>query len=413
MRNHVGRRTVIAAGGAALGMLALSPRRARAAGPSLKVGVLTDMSGPYAADSGKGSVTMAQLAIEDFAKKHPEIKVELVSADFQLKPEVAVTIAGKWFDRDGVDVILDVPVSSAALAIADVVHKKNKVAILNPGTSELTGKACGPNHIHWGLDTYAMAGSTGKAVLAEGGKTWYFMAADYAFGQQLVTDASGIIKAGGGKVVGVVSYPFPNTTDFASYLLRAQSSGAKVLALASAGQDVVNAAKQATEFGISKSGTRLVALWCLISQAHTLGTAAAHGMLLTEAYYWDLNDGTRALAKRYAPKMGGSQAGSIQAANYSGLTHYLNCAATMGVEKAKASGAAAVAEMKKLPFDDPAFGKGTVREDGRAIYDVHLFEIKDAAQSKGPWDLYKLVRTTPGSEAFRPLDAGGCAMVHA
>jgi branched-chain amino acid transport system substrate-binding protein len=412
MSARFSRRSLLSTTLAAGATLALPHGRARAATP-IRIGVLTDMSGPYAADSGQGSIVAAQLAIEDFAKLHPEIAVELISADMQDKPDVAASIAGKWFDRDGVDVVVDVPVSSAALAVAGVARQKNKVAILNPGTSELTGKACGPNHVHWAFDTYSLAASTGKAVLAEGGKSWYFIQADYAFGASLVADASGIIQAGGGKVMGAVKYPFPGTTDFSSYLLQAQSSGAKVIALANAGADAANSIKQANEFGITQGGARLAALLCFISQIHGIGLQAAQKLLLTEAFYWNLNDATRALSARFAAKMNGAKPGTIQAGTYSGVLHYLKAVAAMGVDAAKANGAAAVQEMKKLPTDDAAFGKGRVREDGRKIHDMHLFQVKTPAESKEPWDIYKLVRTTPGEEAFRPLNAGGCPMVHA
>jgi branched-chain amino acid transport system substrate-binding protein len=305
-----------------------------------------------------------------------------------------------------------VPVSSAALAVAAVAHEKNKVAILNPGTSELSGKACSPNHLHWAFDTYALAASTGRAIVAEGGDSWFFIQANYAFGASLVDDATGIVESNGGKVLGTVKYPFPDTTDFASFLLQAQSSGAKVVALASAGADTATCVKQAGEFDLTHNGTRLAALLCFISQVHAIGLAEAKGLLLTEAFYWDMNDATRAFSARFAPLVHGNKPGTIQAGCYSGVLHYLRAVAAMGVDAARADGAATVAKMKQIPTDDAVFGRGRVREDGRKIHDMHLFQVKAPADSKEPWDLYRLVRSTPGEQAFRPLTAGHCPMVH-
>jgi branched-chain amino acid transport system substrate-binding protein len=407
----VDRRTVLT--GAAALAAALPLRRARAATPPIRVGVLTDMSGPCAEDSGQGSIVAARLAIEDFAKLHPDIKVELVSADMQAKPDVAASIAGAWFDRDGVDAVVDLPVSSAALAVATVTQQRNKVAILNPGTSDLTGKACGPNHVHWAFDTYALAASTGAAVLAEGGDSWYFIQADYAFGASLVADTSGVLQNGGGRVLGTVRYPFPGTTDFSSYLLQAQGSRAKVIAFANAGADAGNAIKQAGEFALTSDGTRLAALLCFIPQIHAIGLKSAQGLLLTEAFYWDLNDGTRTFSARYAAQMHGAMPCTIQVGCYSGVLHYLKGVAALGVDKARASGADAVAMMKRIPTDDIVFGRGRVREDGRKIHDMHLFQVKAPQDSKGEWDCYRLVRTTPGEQAFRPLSAGACPLIPA
>ena len=405
-------RRAVLAGSVAVAAGSLLPRRGRAATPTIKFGVLTNMGGPYSEDSGQGSVVAAQLAIEDFAKINPSIKVELISGDMQGKPDVAAALAGAWYDREGVDVIVDVPVSSAALAVALIARQKNKVAILNPGTSDLSGKACGPNHVHWAFDTYALAASTGQAVLAEGGKSWYFVQADYAFGAALVADTTAILETHGGKVLGGVKYPFPETSDFASFLLQAQASGAQVIAFAYAGADAANAIKQAGEFGLTSGGAQLAALLCFIPQIHALGLPAAKGLLLTEAFYWDLNDRTRAFSARYAPRMGGAMPCTIQVGCYSGVLHYLRAVAAMGVDAAKASGAAAVAKMKEIPTEDDVFGRGRVRDDGRKIHDMHLFQVKAPGDSKGPWDLYRLVHTTPGEQAFRPLSAALCPMVH-
>lgn len=411
MGTSLSRRHLIG-GSAAAGFGALLPRRAVAQSRPIRIGVLTDMAGPYSEDSGRGSVVATQLAIEDFAKINPGIAVEVISGDMQGKPDVATAIASAWFDRDNIDVIVDLPVSSAALAVAHIVQQKDKVAILNPGTSDLTGKACGPNHVHWAFDTYALANATGRAVIAGGGRSWYFIQADYAFGAALVADTGRIVEAQGGKVIGKVRYPFPGTMDFSSFLLQAQSSGAEVIAFANAGADAANCIKQAVEFGLTGGKTKLAALLCFIPQIHGLGLAAAQGLLLTEAFYWDLNDRTRAFSARYGAQMEGRMPCTIQVGCYSGVLHYLKAVAALGVDAARASGAAAVAQMKRMPTDDDVFGAGRLREDGRKIHDMHLFQVKTPAESKSPWDIYKLVRTIPGEEAFRPLAEGACPMVH-
>jgi len=404
------RRGLLAGGSAALLGAAL-PRRARAATPPIRIGVLTDMAGPYSEDSGRGSVTAAQLAIEDFAKIDPGLKVELTSGDMQGKPDVASALASSWYDRDAIDLIIDLPVSSAALAVAHIARQKDKVAILNPGTSDLSGKACGPNHIHWAFDTYALANSTGRAIVAGGGRSWFFVQADYAFGAALNADTSRVVEAQGGKVVGTVRYPFPQTMDFASFLLQAQSSGADVVAFANAGADAANCIKQAGEFGLTHSGQKLASLLCFIPQIHGIGLADAQGLLLTEGFYWDLNERTRAFSQRYGARMDGQMPCTIQVGCYSGVLHYLKAVSAMGVEAARASGAAAVRQMKQMPTDDDVFGKGRVREDGRKIHDMYLFQVKTPAESKSPWDLYRHVSTTPGESAYRPMNEGNCPMV--
>jgi branched-chain amino acid transport system substrate-binding protein len=404
------RRGLLVGGSAAL-LGAAIPRRARAATPPIRIGVLTDMAGPYSEDSGRGSVTAAQLAIEDFARIDPSLKVELTSGDMQGKPDVASALASSWYDRDAIDLIVDLPVSSAALAVAHIARQKDKVAILNPGTSDLSGKACGPNHIHWAFDTYALANSTGRAIVAGGGRSWFFVQADYAFGAALNADTSRVVEAQGGKVVGTVRYPFPQTMDFASFLLQAQSSGADVVAFANAGADAANCIKQAGEFGLTHSGQKLASLLCFIPQIHGIGLADAQGLLLTEGFYWDLNERTRAFSQRYGACMDGQMPCTIQVGCYSGVLHYLKAVSAMGVEAARASGAAAVKQMKQMPTDDDVFGKGRVREDGRKIHDMYLFQVKTPAASKSPWDLYRLVSTTPGESAYRPMNDGNCPMV--
>lgn len=403
---RLSRRTFMAAGAATL-----VASRARAA-QSIRIGVLTDFAGPYADDSGQGSVAMTKLAIEDFKKTIGGLDVEIVTADFATKPDVAANLASSWYDRDGVDMIIDVPVSSAALAVANVAKQKDKLAIFNAGSSALSGASCTPNTAHWAFDTYGLAATTGRAVVESGGKSWFFVQANYAFGASLVEDASTVIAAAGGKVLGTVKYPFPETSDYASFLLQAQSSGAEVIGFASAGADSSNLIKQASEFGLAQGGkTKLAALLCFIPQIHALGLQASKGLLVSEAFYWDLNDGTRALSARYAPQMNGTQPCTIQAGCYSGTLHYLKAVAALGIDNAKKSGAAVMAKMKEMPTDDAAFGKGRLREDGRKIHDMHLFEVKAPEESRKPWDYYRFLRSVEGEKAFRPLADGKCSLI--
>ena len=403
----IDRRSLIAGAAA----ITIPHRRAKAATP-IRIGVLTDMTGPYADDSGKGSVVAAKLAVEDFRKQHGDIPVEIVFSDFQNKPDVASNIAAGWYDRDGVDLIIDVPVSSASLAVAGVARQRNKLAIFNSASSALTGDACGPNHAHWAFDTYCLANSTSRAIVAGGGGSWYFIQANYAFGAALAADSSAIVRAAGGQVLGSVKYPFPGTSDFSSFLLQAQASGAKVIGFASAGADTGNLVKQANEFGLTRDGrTRLAALLCLIPQIHALGLKAAQGLLLSETFYWNLNDSTRAFTARYAPQVDGAMPCTIQVGCYSGVFHYLKAVAAMGVDAAKADGAATLEKMKAMPTDDIVFGKGRLREDGRKIHDTFLFQVKTPEESRQPWDYYRLIRTTPGEQAFRPLAESTCPLV--
>ncbi|MGE0417190.1 MAG: ABC transporter substrate-binding protein [Acetobacteraceae bacterium] len=409
----LGRRGVLGAGlaTAAAGLL---PGRARAQQKPIRVGVLTDMTGPYAANTGPGSILGAELAIEDFRKAHPNIPVELVSADLQLKPDVALGIAANWFDTQGVDVVTDVPLSSAAFAISDLCKQKDKLAMFTGAASaDITGKRCGPNHLQWVYDTWSMPHAVVTATLKEGGNTWFFVTADYAFGHSLEKDSASFVTADGGKVLGQARAPFPGTTDFSSFLLQAKASGAKVIGLANGGADTVNCIKQASEFGIMKGGQKLAGLLLLIHDVHGIGLQAAQGVLLTEPFYWNLNDGTRAFSKRYMARFNGVVPGSIHAGQYSAVTHYLKGVAALGVDKAKASGRVVMEWMQAHPADDPVGGKAWVRKDGRVIHDMHLFEVKSPAESKGPWDYYNLKRTVPADQAFRPMDAGGCKLVGA
>jgi branched-chain amino acid transport system substrate-binding protein len=388
------------------GCLALSGAPALAQ-ISVKVGVLNDMSGVYSDIGGKGSVVAAQLAAEDFAAISKDVRVEIVAADHQNKPDVGAGIARQWYDRDGVDAILDVPTSSVALAVSQITREKNKIFIdSGAGSTDLTGAQCSPNTVHWTYDTYALANGTGSAMIKRGGDSWFFLTADYAFGQSLQDETVAVIKRNGGKLVGAAKVPFP-ASDFSSFLLQAQSSGAKVVGLANAGGDTINAVKQAREFGIPQGGQKLAALLFYVLDAKALGLEAAQGLVLTESFYWDLNAGTRAFSERFAKRANGNMPTMNQAGVYAGLIHYLK-----GVVATKSKDAKTVMEwMKANPTDDPLFGKGSIRADGRKIHDMYLFEVKAPGESKGPWDLYTRLATIPGDQAFKPMDQGGCPLV--
>jgi len=412
MTKMIRRRSVLATG-VAVGTAAVLPARAQAQPKPIRIGVLTDMTGVYAANTGPGSVLGARMAIEDFSRAHPALKVELVQADLQLKPDVALGIAADWYDNQGVDVVTDVPLSSAAFAIGDLAKTKDKVAIFTGGASaDITGAHCGPNHLHWVYDTWSMPHGVVDAAVKDGGDTWFFITADYAFGHSLQKDAAGFVTAAGGKVLGQAPTPFPGTTDFSAFLVQAKASGAKVIGLANGGNDTVNCIKQAAEFGIMKGGQKVAGMLFILHDVHGVGLASAQGVLLTEPFYWNLNDGTRAFGKRFAARFNGVMPGSVHAGQYSAVAHYLKAVLAIGADKAKASGRAAIAHMKATPTEDPLFGKGRVRVDGRVIHDMHLFEVKSPAESKEPWDYYTLRRTIPADQAFRPLDQGGCALVH-
>jgi branched-chain amino acid transport system substrate-binding protein len=378
-------------------------------GLKIKIAVLSDMSGPLSDLTGPGSVIAAQLAIDDFKLQHTNVNVELVSADHQNKADVGAVIARKWLDVEGVDVILDVPNSSVALAVNEVVRGKNKVLVVSGGgTSDLTSEKCSPNTIHWTYDTWSLANGIGKASVKAGLNNWFFLTADYAFGLALERDTAAAVTGSGGKVLGVVRHPF-GTSDFSSFLLQAQASKAQVIALANSGGDTINAIKQAREFGIIEGGQSLVAILLFMHDVRSVGLDAAKGMLLTEPWYWDINDGSRAFARRFAergPKK--LYPISFQAGVYSGVTHYLKIAAARGDVK---DGAGVVADMKKMTTDDPLFGKGLIRPDGRKIHPMYIFKVKTPQQSKNEWDLYDLTSTIPSDEAFRPMRDGTCALV--
>jgi branched-chain amino acid transport system substrate-binding protein len=388
-------------------LAAMAMAGAAQAQTSVKLGVLNDRSGVYSDLTGEGSVIAARMAAEDFKAAEKGIKVDIVAADHQNKPDIGASIARQWYDQEGVDVILDVPTSSVALAVNGIAREKNKILINSGGgTSDLTGSQCSPNTVHWTYDTWALANGTGGAMVKRGGNTWFFVTADYAFGHALERDTSALVTKAGGKIVGTVRHPFPGQ-DFASFLLQAQSSGAKVIGLANAGGDFTNTMKQAAEFGIVQGGQSLAGLLVFITDVHSLGLQVAQGLVMTEAFYWDQNDQTRAWSKRFADRNGGKMPTMVHAGVYAGALHYLKA-----VEALKGKDTAQVmAKMKEMPTDDPLFGKGTVRQDGRKIHDMYLFEVKKPAESKGPWDLYKQLATIPADQAFRPLNEGGCPLV--
>lgn len=374
---------------------------------SVKLGVLNDRSGVYSDLTGEGSVIAARMAAEDFKAAEKGIKVEIVAADHQNKPDIGASIARQWYDQEGVDVILDVPTSSVALAVNGLAREKNKILINSGGgTSDLTGSQCSSNTVHWTYDTWALANGTGGAMVKRGGDTWFFVTADYAFGHALERDTAALVTKAGGKIVGSVRHPFPGQ-DFASFLLQAQSSGAKVIGLANAGGDFTNTMKQAAEFGIVQGGQSLAGLLVFITDVHSLGLQVAQGLVMTEAFYWDQNDQTRTWSKRFADRNGGMMPTMVHAGVYAGALHYLKA-----VEALKSKDTAKVmAKMKEMPTDDPLFGKGMIRQDGRKIHDMYLFEVKKPSESKGPWDLYKQLATIPADQAFRPINEGGCPLV--
>jgi branched-chain amino acid transport system substrate-binding protein len=390
----------------------LGRTRAQAAGETIRIGVLTDLSGQYRDNSGPTSVIAAQQAVEDFRPEQHGFKVEILSADHQQKPDVGIATARQWFDRDGVDAVADLNNTAIALAVNGIVTQKDKVQLTTgAASSDLTGKYCNPNAVHWAPDTYAVAHSTGGNVVRNGGTSWFLVVPDYTFGRTLEREATSVIQAGGGKILGSVVYPFPGTTDFSSFLIQAQGIGANVIGFCNTGGDMENCVKQAHEFGLAKSGIRIVALFGFITEVHSMGLDTGQGLLLSETFYWDLNDRTRAFTERFVPKTTGNYPSSLHASCYSGVTHYLRAVAQLGPARAKASGREAIAAMKQLPTNDDCFGACSVRADGRFICPIYLFQVKTPEESRMPWDLYKLVATTPGEAAFRSLSQGGCPMI--
>src|SRR5216683_195814 len=392
---------------AALGLAAAPAAQAQVSDGVVKIGVLTDMSSLYADLSGQGSVIAARMAVEDFGAAKKGMKVEIISADHHNKADVGSGIARQWLDSDKVDLIVYTPNSAVALAVNEITKEKHKAFLVSgAASSDLTGKACSPNTVHWTYDTWMLANGTGGAIVKTGGDTWYFLTADYAFGLALERDTEAVVLKNGGKVLGKVRHPL-NAQDFSSFLLQAQSSKAKVIGLANAGGDTTNSIKQAAEFGIVKGGQSLAGLLVFLSDIHGLGLDKAQGLIFTETFYWDLNDQTRAFAKRFAAANSGKYPTMVQAGVYSAITHYLKA-----VQAGKTDdGTKVIAKMKELPTDDPLFGKGTVRADGRKLHPAYLVEVKKPSESKGPYDYYKIRATIPADQAFRPLSEGGCSLV--
>jgi branched-chain amino acid transport system substrate-binding protein len=399
-------RLPLAAASCVAALLAAASANAQISDDVVKIGVLTDMSSLYSDATGEGSVIAAQMAAADFGGKVKGKPIEVIFADHQNKPDVGSNIARAWYDTEKVDTIVDVPTSSIALAVQKITQEKDKVFLMSgPGSSDLTGPACSPNGIHWTYDTYALSHVAGKAMVERGENSWFFITADYAFGHALERDASAVVTASGGKVLGAVRAPL-NTADFSSFLLQAQASKAKVIGLANAGGDTQNAIKQAAEFGLQQSGQKLLALLFQITDTHSIGLAAAQGMILTEGFYWDLNDETRAFSKRYLAKAGHMPT-MIQAGVYSAVTNYLKAIDATGTDVAKT----VVAKMKATPINDFFATNGRIREDGRMVHDMYLVQVKTPAESKGEWDVYKILATIPGDQAYRPLAEGGCPLV--
>src|SRR6266481_5534624 len=389
------------------GAFAAAAAQAQISDNVVKIGVLSDMSSLYTDLAGAGSVLAARMAVEDSGIEKRGYKVEVISADHQNKPDVGSNIARQWYDVDKVDVIVDTPNSGVALAVNQITRDKGKAFLVSgAASSDLTGKACSPNTVHWTYDTWMLANGTGSAIVKTGGDTWFFLTADYAFGLALERDTEAVVLKSGGKVLGKVRHPL-NTQDFSSFLLQAQASKAKVIGLANAGGDTTNSIKQAAEFGIVKGGQNLAGLLVFLTDIHALGLPTAQGLILTNTFYWDQNDQSRAFAKRFAERDKGIHPTMLHAGVYSAVTHYLKAVEALKND----DGTKVIAKMKEMPTDDPLFGKGTIRADGRKIHPAYLFEVKKPSESKGPWDYYKLIGTTPGEQAFRPLSESACPLV--
>ncbi|MBS0561030.1 MAG: ABC transporter substrate-binding protein [Proteobacteria bacterium] len=388
------------------------PWVARAQAKAVKIGILSDMSGAYAEATGPGDVIAARFAIEDFNKQHPDIKVELISGDMLLKPDVGASIARQWYDNEGVDAIFDIPHSAVTLAVSTLAKEKDKVLITtSAGTADLSGKWCTPNYVQWTFDLWANSNGVVRGLMADKADTWYFIVADYISGHAMANDASGILKQLGGKELGRVTHAFPGTTDFSSQLVQAKASGAKVICLANAGDDTANCIKQAAEFGIPQSGVRLATLVLNDYIIKSVGLATAQNLVGTMPFVWNMNAETIAFADRFAPLYRGNKPNFYHAGSYSAVTHYLKAVAALGPEKAKESGRAAVAQMKAIPVDDPLYGKGTVREDGKYVHTEYVWQTKTPAESKGDWDWFKQLFAIPPDKAFKSMADGGCPLV--
>ncbi len=388
-------------------LLAAGPVHAQISDGIVKIGVLNDQSSLYADLAGQGSVVAARMAVADYGAAAKGLKVEIVFADHQNKADVGSQIARQWYDAEKVDLIIDVPNSGVALAVNQITREKKKAFIVSSAaSSDLTGKACSPNTVHWTYDTWALANGTGNAIVKTGGDSWFFITADYAFGHALERDTEAVVLKSGGKVLGKVRHPL-NTQDFSSFLLQAQASKAKIIGLANAGGDTTNAIKQGAEFGVVKGGQNFAGLLVFLTDVHALGLEKAQGLIFTESFYWDMNDKTRAFAKRFAELNRGIHPTMIHAGVYAGTLHYLKA-----VEALKSDdGTKVIEKMKETPTDDPLFGKGQIRVDGRKIHPMFLVEVKKPSESKYPWDYYKIRTTIPAEQAFRPLDQGGCELV--
>ena len=407
---NMARRDFVGAGLA----VTLAPRLARAQSDNtIRIGVITDMSGIYRDVSGPTTVACAQQAAAEFMQDNPSIKVEILVADHQNKADVGLAIIRKWFDQDGVDVIENVGNSSIALGTKYLIEDKNKAALITTaGSSDLTGKSCSANLVHWAWDSWCLAHSTATSLVRTGGSKWFFITADYAFGHAAEADAAKFVKAAGGTVLGSVRYPFGSTSDFSSFLLQAQSSGANVIAFANSGDELINCLKQAQEFGLDREGTRMAALVGYVTDVIGMGLSTAKGLSLTETFYWDLNDRTRAFMNRVKPRLAANVYPNMsQAGDYASVLHYLKAVKELGVERAKRNGREVIELMKKMPTDDDCFGQGSIRADGRKIHPAYLFEVKKPEESKSAGDVYKLVSTLSAAEAFRPLEEGNCALV--
>lgn len=398
--------------GGALGVAALpAAGRAQNRDNTIRIGVLADFSGPYRDTSGPTSVAAVQQAIEDLGVAQRGINVEVIQGDHLNRPDAALALARRWIDTQGVDMICEVNNSAIALAVANLVRERDKVQLASgAASSALTGPQCSTHTLQWTYDTWMFANVVGGATVRSGGDSWYFITADYAFGHQLERDAGQFVTRAGGRVMGSARYPFPGTTDFSSFLLQAQASRAQVIGLANAGGDTINSIKQAAEFGITRRGVRLAGLLVFATDVHSLGLQTAQGLVLTETFYWDLNDKTRAFTQRLGAMPNDTRPSMVQAGCYSSVLHYLKAVGDMGVAAAKASGVEAVNRMKAMPTSDDAFGEGSIRADGRKLHPAYLFQVKTPEESRGPWDYYKLLQTVPADRAFRPMADGNCAI---
>ena len=379
----------------------------------LRIGVLTDLSGPYARTTGRGSILAAEMAAEDYKAANPGFVIEIVGGDCASQPDRAVSVAQSWLDRDDVSMIIDVPGSDAATRVAELVRARDRVAVFSgAGSTRLTGRLCSPNHVHWTYDTWSLAHGTGRALVEAGGTTWFFITADYQFGHQLQEETTSFVHAAGGEVLGSYPMPFPGE-DFADAVIQSVASGAKVIGLANAGDDTVRCLRQAASFGVTAAGRQIAALLFQLADVHAVGLDAARGLVTTEAFYWDRDDASRAFADRFSARSGAVKPGMDQAGVYAATLHYLRAAASLGVDAAKSSGRAVVERMKAIPTDDPLFGRGSIRADGRKLHDMYLFQVKTPMEARSEWDLYQLRATIPAGQAFRPIGEGGCPLIPA